>query len=476
MKPLLTLFLYISLLGTIAMAQVDRSTKPKPGATPAFTLPKPQHATLKNGLRVMLIEQHELPIVNMQLVFQSGSANDPLDKPGLASVMFDMMDEGTTNRDALQIAEDIAFLGASMGFTSSIDGSYASLQTLKEKLDDALTIYADVLLNPSFPAKEFDRIQKTRLAGLMQENDQPAIVATKVFNTVVFGTKHPYGLSSNGTTLSIRSLTIDDLRTFYKDHVRPNNATLIVAGDVTLKELLPFLERHIGGWTSGDIPSVQFPGTATQPKRGVFLVDKPQAPQSQFRIGHVGTRRSNNDYFALEVMNTILGGQFTSRINYNLRERRGYTYGARSGFSYRKTDGPFVASAGVKSSVTDSSVIETLYEIDRIRNEAVTTEELEMAKTSMILRYPSGFETPSQLTNQLANVVLYGLGDNYFNTYIGNINKVSVADVQRVAKKYLNPDQISIVIVGDVSSICGPLEKLGFGSATILNAEGQPVN
>ncbi|MBM4169995.1 MAG: insulinase family protein [Ignavibacteria bacterium] len=475
MKPLLTVFLLLSLLGTIVMAQVDRTKQPKPGPTPAFALPKPQHATLKNGLKVMLVEQHELPVVNLQLVFQSGSANDPFDMPGLASVMFDMIDEGTVNRDALQIAEDIAFLGASMNWSTWIDGSYGTLQTLKEKLSDALAIYADVLLNPSFPAKEFDRIQKTRIAALMQENDQPAVVATKVFSHVVFGGQHPYGTPSNGTMQSIRSLTIDNLKKFYADHVRSNNATLIAAGDITLKELIPLLEKHLGSWKSGNVPMARFPKTAPELKRGVFLVDKPQAPQSQLRVGHLGTHRLNEDYFALEVMNTILGGQFTSRINYNLRERRGYTYGARSGFSYRKSDGPFLASAGVKSSVTDSSVIETLYEIKRIRDEAVTVEELEMAKTSMILRYPSGFEAPAQLTNQLANVVLYGLGDNYFNTYISNINKVTLADVQRVAKKYLNPEQISIVIVGDVASIREPLEKLGYGNAMILSSDGEPV-
>lgn len=471
-----TIILAITLLGSVAMSQIDRSKHPAPGPTPSFKLPKAQHAKLKNGLAIMLVEHHELPVVSMQLVFQSGSANDPLDKPGVASVTFDMMDEGTAKRDALQIAEDLAFLGASMGLNAGVDGSSIMLQTLEEKLNDALEIFSDVLLNPSFPQKEFDRIQKTRLASLLQENDQPAIVATKAFNKVIFGAHHPYGLPANGSPASIKSMTVADLKKFYAEVVLPNNATLIVTGNVTLKELAPILERYLGSWQKGDASTLKINAKDLRAKSGIFLVDKSQAPQSQLRIGHVGVSRDNPDYFSIEVMNTILGGQFTSRINYNLRERRGYTYGARSGFSYRKFAGPFLTSAGVKSSVTDSSVIETLYEIKRIRDEAVTAEELADAKMSMMLRYPTNFETPAQIASQLANIVLYNLGDDYFNKYIDNIKKVTIADVQRVAKMYLSPENLSVVIVGDVATIKEPLEKLNRGKAVILNSEGEVIN
>lgn len=476
MKKMFTIILAFTFMGSVAMSQTDRSKQPAPGHTPSFKLPKAQHVTLKNGLAIMLVEHHELPVVSMQLVFQSGSANDPLDKPGVASVTFDMMDEGTAKRDALQIAEDLAFLGASMGLNAGVDGSFIMLQTLKEKLNDALEIFSDVLLNPSFPQKEFDRIQKTRLASLLQENDQPAIVATKAFNKVIFGANHPYGSPANGSPASIKSMTVADLKKFYGEVVLPNNATLIVTGNVTLKELVPILERYLGSWQKWAASTLKINAKDLRAKSGIFLVDKPQAPQSQLRIGHVGVSRDNPDYFAIEVMNTILGGQFTSRINYNLRERRGYTYGARSGFSYRKFAGPFVASAGVKSSVTDSSVIETLYEIKRIRDEAVTAEELADAKMSMMLRYPTNFETPAQIASQLANIVLYNLGDDYFNKYIDNIKKVTIADVQRVAKMYLSPENLSVVIVGDVATIKEPLEKLNRGKAVILNSEGEVIN
>lgn len=475
MKSILILLLTTLLLGPFAMSQVDRSKQPSPGKTPVLKLPHVQHGNLNNGLKIILVEHHELPIVNMQMVLQSGSANEELSKPGLASFTFDMMDEGTSKRDALQISEDLAFLGASMGLSASVDGSFITLQTLREKLGEALEIYSDVILNPSFPQKEFDRIQKTRLASLLQEKDQPAVVASKVFNKVIFGNDHPYGSPSNGTPESIRSMTVADLQDFYTKHILPNNATLIVSGDIKMKDLLSFVEKHLGSWKKGAVPSLAINTSSLKAQPGIFLVDKPQAPQSQLRIGHLGVARNNPDYFAIEVMNIILGGQFTSRINYNLRERRGYTYGARSGYTYHKYEGPFIASAGVKSSVTDSSVIETLYEINRIRTEPVTPQELEDAKQSMILRFPSRFETPAQIAGQLSSMVLYNLGDNYFNTFIDNIRKVTAANVQRVAQKYLSPDLLSIVIVGDAATIKEPLEKLGYGNAMVLTSEGVPV-
>lgn len=458
------------------VGQIDRTRKPEPGPTPKLTLPTIQRSTLPNGLKIMLVEHHELPVVQMLMVIQSGAALDPDGKAGLASLTAQMVDEGTTTRTALQIADDIDFLGANLFINASYDATTAGLLTLKEHLPAATEIYSDVLLNPSFPESEWERVKKIHLTSLLQQKDQPGIVADKVYSLLTFGDQHPYGRPSSGTEATVSGITTADLKKFHETHYRPNNATLIVVGDVTMKEISPVVEKHFGQWKQGTVPQPSYPPPPTVPTTRLFLVDKPQAAQSEIRIGHVGISRTNEDYFPVVVLNTILGGQFSSRVNMNLRETKGYTYGARTGFSMWKQPGAFTAQAAVKTAVTDSSVIEFMKELRRIVEEDVTEKELTFAKNSLIRREPQGFETPQQIANQLATLVLYNLPDNYFNTYVQNFEKITITDVRRVAKKYLNPGAVNIVIVGDVATIRDGLEKLGYGKATILDADGKQVN
>lgn len=458
------------------IGQVDRTKKPEQGPTPKLTLPTIQRASLANGLKIILVEHHELPVVQMNMVLQSGAALDPEIKSGIANLTAQMIDEGTTKRTTLQIADDIDFIGANLFINSSYDATFAGLLTLKEHLSAAVEIYSDVLLNPTFPESEWDRVKKTHLTSLLQQKDQPGSVADKVFGLVTFTDAHPYGRPSTGTEATVSTITVDDLKKFYETHYRPNNATLIIVGDITLKGATPIIEKYFGQWKPGTVSQASFGGTPAIPATRISLVDKPQAAQSEIRIGHVGVPRNSEDYFPLVMMNTILGGQFSSRVNMNLREARGYTYGARTGFGMWKQAGPFIAQAAVKTAVTDSSVIEFMKELRRIVDEDVTEKEIMFAKNSLIRREPQGFETPQQIASQLASLILYNLPDDYFNKYVQSFEKISIADVRRVAKKYLNPNAMNILIVGDVAATKDALEKLGYGKATVMDTDGKLVN
>ncbi len=472
-------FLTMSLLVlgvSLMYGQLDRSKKPEPQPTPKITIPAIQHAALANGLKIMLVEQHELPIVQLQLVFQTGAANEPASKAGVANLTAQMVREGTGKRSSLQIADDLEFLGANLNVSSSSDATFASLQSTKEQLAKALDVYADVLRNPSFPENEWTRVKKTHLTGLMQQKDQPVVVANNVYTMLLYGAAHPYGRATEGSEASVNAISLDDLKSFYKSNYIPNNATLIVVGDASIKEIVPMIEKYFADWKSAAIMPPAFTPAPKIDSTRIYLVDKPQAAQSEIRIGHVGVARNNEDYFPLLVMNAILGGQFTSRINLNLREAKGYTYGARSGFAMRKEAGPFTAQAGVKSGVTDSSVVEFMKELRSICDADVTQKELDFAKNSLVRGMPQGFETPAQISMQLMNLVLYGLPDSYFDTIVQNLEKVTIADVRRVSQKYIHPASMDVVIVGDIQLVKPGLEKLGYGPAIVLDADGKKIN
>jgi zinc protease len=318
-------------------------------------------------------------------------------------------------------------------------------------------------------------VKKTHLTGLMQRKDRPVAVADNIFSLLLYGSNQPYGRPTDGTDASVKLISLDDLKSFYKTNYVPNNATLIVVGDVTVIDVLPILQKYFGDWKPGTPSVPTFSNVPRIDSTRIYLIDKPQAAQSEIRIGHVGIARSNPDYFPVLVMNAILGGQFTSRINLNLREAKGYTYGARSGFAFRKEPGPFTAQAGVRSAVTDSSVIEFMKELRGICAADVSQKELELAKNSLVRGMPQGFETPAQIASQMVNVVLYKLPDDYFNTVVQNLEKVSVADVRRVAQQYLHPDAMDIVVVGDVALTRPGLDNLGYGKSVLLDSDGKKM-
>ncbi len=459
--------------------QADQTRNlPKAGPEAKFNLPAIEKQRLSNGLEVWLVRQPELPIVSMNMVFKSGGTIDPSGKAGLASFTASLLNSGTKTRSAVDISNQLSDIGANLGTGSSWDAANVSIQTLTKNLDKALDIYSDVIVNPTFPERELETLRRRSLFALQQRRDNPNAIAGVVYNALLYGKNHPYGNSLGGDEISIRSFKQSDLENFYKTYYRPNNAVLIVVGDATMDTVKPKLETAFADWKPGEVPASKVPEVSAFDRPGIYVVDKPGAAQSIISIGQVGVPRDNPDYFALLVMNDMLGGSFSSRLNMNLREDKGYTYGAGSGFGFRRGAGPFTASAGVQTAVTKESVVEFMKEISGIRGERpVTREELETSKQSLIRGMPQGFETNGQIANQLGALVTYDLPDSYFNDFFSKINAVTLEDINRVANKYLTPDKMAIVIVGDRSVIEPRLREIEVWGKTIsyLDPEGNPI-
>jgi len=389
-----------------------------------------------------------------------------------------MLDEGTKTRNALEISNHLGAIGARLLTGADLDSSSVSLTTLTKHLDRALEIFSDVLINPEFPDSELSLQRKQRLTALLQRRDNAEAIAGVVYSSLLYGKSHPYGHPAVVDERSLSTMSVKDIRKFYQTYYRPNNATLIVVGDVELSTLIPGLEKALAGWKPATVPSITISPAPARETSGIYLVDRPGAAQSVVNIGQVGVPRSSPDYFPLLVMNTMLGGQFTSRVNLNLREDKGYTYGARTAFEFRRSAGPFIATAGVQTAVTKESVAEFMKELRGIRGPIpISPLELENAKQAIIRGLPRTFETPEQIATRLVSVAIYGLPDNYFNSYIDKVRAVSLADVNRVANQYLDPSKMAILVVGDKSVVEQGLRSLTDVGArlTLLDADGKPV-
>ncbi len=461
---------------SVATAQgtVDRTKPPELGPPPRVSLPPIVTRQLANGLRLMIVEQHELPLADFVLIIGSGGTADPAGKTGVANLTAAMLREGTTTRKSLDIADQTSFLGISLFPQASWESSTLSLHTPTAQLDSSLALFADVALHPSFPANEFERIKKNRLTELLQLRDQGPAIANLVFPAILYGNAHPYGSPLIGTEATVTPLTTADLQSYYQANFKPNNATLIVVGDVNPNQVEQKISSLLGGWQRGDVPQLTYVEPPKSSATTIYLVDKPGAAQSSFRIGAVGVPRSTKDYFALTVMNTILGGSFTSRLNQNLREARGYTYGAASRFDMRRAAGPFTASAEIVSAKSDSALLEFMKELNGIR-QSVPGDELSRAKRYLQLQLPGNFETTQQIAAALVPVALYGLPLDYYNNYVQNIEAVTQADVARVAQQYINPGSLAIVIVGDRKTIEQALKSTNVGPISIRDIAGQPI-
>ncbi len=464
------LLLLLLAIGPLAAQGPDRSGPPPLGPPPELHLPAIQHFTLANGLPVVLLEKHTLPLLQVEVLVRAGSAVDPAEKSGLASMTAAMMEEGAGSRNSLEFADAVDFLGASISAFAGWHSSGVSLHTPVAKIDSALSLFADAVLRPRFPADELERQRKERLTTLAQWHDEPSEIASILFQKTVFGASSPYGHPSLGDEKSLRSFTVDDVRRFHEQYFHPNNATIIVAGDVTRDDIRGRLETLFGAWKPAETPSTPFPDSRQVDSLSILLVDKPDAPQSEIIIGRLGTTRMTPDYFPLQVMNTILGGSFTSRLNQNLRETHGYTYGAGSGFDYRLHPGPFAAQAAVQTAVTDKSLTEFFRELRGILS-PVSEDELERAKNYLTLRYPRNFESLEAIANRLSDLVVYGLPDSYFNEYASAIRKVSRNDVERVARQYIDPSRVCVVVVGDKKSIEKGIADLHLGPVKVLSVD-----
>jgi zinc protease len=468
-KKLIAL-LVLSLGAAVAAQQApDRSKPPAVGPAPSLKLPAIQKSKLANGVAVWIVEHHEVPLVQVNLIVRSGSSADPIGKYGVGSLTAAMLDEGAGTRSALDLADAIDFLGANITTNSSFDASSVRLSSPVSKLGDALPVMSDIALRPTFPATELDRLRKERLTSLLQARDNVSALIQLAFPRIVYGPVHRYGTSTNGLPPALESLTLDDLRGFYRAHYRPDNATLLVVGDVTPASVLPLLEKAFGAWKAeGMAPLVAAVPTAPQlTKRQVYLVDKPGAAQSQIRIGWVGVPRLTPDYATLTVLNTILGGSFTSRLNQNLREKNGYTYGANSIFDMRISAGPFLAAAGVQTDKTADALREFFVELNGILD-PIPVEELTKAKNNVALGFPGEFETTGDMARKLEELVIYGLPDDTFSGFVPMINRVTGTDVQRAAARYVQPDKMAVVVVGDRAAIEANIRALNLGPVQIV--------
>lgn len=439
---------------------IDRSTAPSPTAPRPYHFPHITRKTLPNGLRLLIAENHNAPLVSLRALVRSGADHDTEQTAGLASLTADLLDEGAGERDAIQLAEDVGILGGALGTGADWDASYISLDVLSRNFEPSSAIFGDVTVRPTLPADGLERVRAERLTEILQQRDEPAAIAGKRFANLLYGTGS-YGNSVIGNADSVSRLTLDDVHRFYKQHYLPNNSAIVVSGDVDSSDALERIERVLGAWEPG--PEVPRPSIDHRPidASRIYVIDRPQAVQSEIRVGHIGVARSSEDYFALSVMNAIFGGVFNSRINLNLRERHGYTYGARSQFAFRRQPGPFVIAAPVRNEVTRESVSEMLAELRRIRTGDIEDGELDDTKNYLMGVFPATVQTASDIAGRLVDMELYGLPEDYFDRYRETIAAVSKDDIARVAQKYLDPDRVLIVIVGNANQIREPLGMLG---------------
>ena len=459
----------------LAAQAVDRTKPPTLAPPPALKLPVVQTATLANGLTLAVAEMRKVPVVDVQVMIDAGAARDPADAPGLATFTAAMLQQGAGARGALEVADEAAFLGAELSTTASFDMAVASVHVPKRRLEAALDLLADVVLRPTFSDSEVNRQRELRGAQLVQQRDEPVAVANVAFPAIVFGAGHPYGHPLNGTDAATAAIARQQVVQFYRTYYRPAGARVLVVGDIGLAEARKLVATRFGAWDKADVPAFPTAPAPAPAVRTVYLIDRPGAAQSVIRIGHVGPPRTTPDWYALEVLNTILGGAFTSRLNQNLRETHGYTYGAFSQFAARRLSGAFVALASVVTAKTDSSLIEFLKELRRIRDEAVPATELRKAKAYVTLGLPGDFETTGGAAARFRDLLAYGLPLDYYDQYIQRIDAETADDVQRVARRYIDPDHFDIVVVGDRSQIEAGIKALNEGPVVYRDVWGQEI-
>jgi len=459
-------------------ADVDRSTLSVPELRPEVRFPALQRATLSNGMKIVLAERASVPLVQFNLLLDAGFAADQFASPGTAKLAMDMLTEGTRRRTALEISEELALLGASLGANCSLDTSSVSLNTLRKNLDAALDLFADVILNPSFPETDFLRQQKQRLAGIRREKTEPVSMALRIFPQLLYGAQHAYGnpFTGSGTEASVAKMTPADMRSFHATWFKPNNATLVVVGDITLAEITPKLERLFSEWKSGDVPKKNIAPVAQREKSSVFIIDRPGSIQSVIYVGNLAPPKANPNELAIELMNKLLGGDFTSRINMNLREDKHWTYGARSSLAGARGQRPFTTMAPVQSDKTKEAMQELNNELHGIVAEKpVTAAEFMRVVKNQTLKLPGTWETQGSVAASLAEIVGFGLPDDYCQTYADKIRALTRDDLAAAAKAVVQPDHLVWVVVGDRSKIEAGVRELNFGEVRFLDADGLPV-
>jgi len=468
--------LVLSSVASLAQQTLDRTKVPPPGPSPVLRVPTWTKTQLSDGAMLIVSERHNLPLISFMITFLGGANQfEPEAKRGVASLTTSMLTEGTTTRTGDQLSDALQLLGTNLSANiGAEEGSFGFVSTTKN-FEPTLDLVEDMMLNSTFPADALERLRGRTLVNLTQAKDQPTVVGAQVFAKVLYGSAHPYG--QRATEASIKAITRDDIVAFQKAYFQPGRAIITVVGDTTAATAKAVIEKGLHAWArAGDKPSFDYPKLPELQPAKIYLVDKPGAAQSVFNIGLPGPPRNTPDFFAIQVMNTILGGQFQSRLNANLREQKGYSYGANSGFGFGKGPGAFRAGGSIVSAKTDAALIEFMKELKGIEGDRpVTDEELQTAKDNLIQGLPARFASVTAISASITNLAVQNLPDDYYQNYAKNISAVTKDDLLRVAKKYIDLNHLAIVIVGDRSLVEGPLKATNIAPIMILDVDGNPV-
>ncbi|MFL5640564.1 MAG: M16 family metallopeptidase [Gemmatimonadaceae bacterium] len=437
--------------------------RPKPAPARSYRFPEFIDQRLPNGIRLVTAQVTKLPVVTVLVVVDAGSTNDPAGKEGVAALTAGTLLEGTDQFDGADIAEKFEQLGASVESGADWDSSFVKITTLTERIEEAASFLGDVMSAPAFPEREIERLKAERLAEILQLETEPRGLADEKFSEFLYAPESRYSRPDEGSTESVSSLSRKDVQGFYRARYRAGSTTVIVAGDISTDEARGLIARAFRSWSTGSAPDQPLVTNARTNRKSIHLVDKPEAPQSELRVGHIGLPRKHRDFFATLVMNAVLGGLFGSRINLNLREVHGYTYGASSFYDWRRGAGPFLVSTAVQSEVTAPALREILSEIDRIRSEEISDEELSLARDYLDGVFPIRYETTAAIASALATLVIYDLSADYYQSYRTNIRAISATAVLEAAKSHLHPDELQTVIVGDARVIRDSVASLNLG-------------
>jgi len=455
-------------------SQAWRKTPPPPGPEPKFDLPVPEVFQLSNGLEVYFVEQHYLPIFSASLVNTAGSDADPATHQGSASFTNSMLTQGTTTRSATQIAEDAEQFGAGLGKSATTESASLGISSLSNYASPVTDLLSDVTLHPAFADKEIERLRRQRLTTLLQLKDEQQEVGFQIARRALYGADSPLGHIALGDEASNRSLQRSDLESFYKSHYAPGNSLLVLAGDLSKREARDLAEKYFGSWSATALPSPQ-PAPATLPQRRVILVDFPEAPQTTVLSVGAGPARSTPDYPEIQVMNTMLGGLFSSRINMNLREQHGFTYGAFSFFQYQRTTGALFAGADVRTDTTAPAVTELYKELGRIRTEPLSAQELKLSIDSNVRSLPGLFATGDDIAGTMAGLWIYHLPLDYYKTLPEKLMAVTSTQADEAAKKYVDPNNMFLILLGDKTKIEPGIKALNLGPIEYWGPDAKPI-
>jgi zinc protease len=448
---------------------VDRSKLPEPGPSPVFHFPPIEKSVLPNGLHVWSVAHAIIPLVSVMLLIKRGAADDPPGREGLAAMTLDMLDEGSGSHSAIEMHEELARIGAQLESDIGSDAAMVGTTVLTRFTDRAMHLLAEMVARPALRDEDFDRVRQLRLHRLTQLRDMPGAVADRTFASLLYGA-HPYGHTPLGTESSLAGMTLDDVRGFHAAAMRPGETTLVAVGDCDHATIRRLAATAFENWNGGATPATAFSGDLPRPA-ALNVIPRPGAPQSELRIGHVAVPRNTPDYHALVAANMVLGGQFVSRINLNLREDKGFTYGARTSFDFRRHAGPFALQVSVHTAATGRAIEESLAEISAIRGpRPVTAEELALGIAALTRGYARNFETAEQVARAVTQIVLHDLPDDYFAQFVPAVERVTPEDVTRAAERHLHPERLTTLIVGDLDAIGGDLAALQLGEPVVLSA------